>query len=1313
MKNLSVLRQSCRNLEALENEILCNLKYSKILCTLNPNNDDLYIGLQDQLYIIPSDPDSEITSVNINNEANNKIIGLEYTNVTHQVYCAYENGDLMTINIDSELDCEMITQINGGLSCIKLSPDHEILILITPDDTVITMICSFDIISKVNLQESNFGVKHFITVGWGKKETQFHGSIGKAAAMIKSVEINKNDTDDGLPRITWRGDGSLFAVSFIEKNNDIRQFKIFNREGILQYTSELSNNMEESLSWKPSGNLIATTQKLINKHVVSFFEKNGLKHKEFLLPFETKNVTVKEIFWSPDSDILTIWCEENNSIILQLWTEKNYYWYLKQTFNFSIDNPLLYGIWSYRTNCGKTLILLTPQNVLTYSFQWTINHSKGQSLKDKAVVAVIDGRKALLTGFKIGIIPPPMAHQTLELSEPINAIVFAPNVKSTESLIDINAFFCVLHNNKLAFFKCSDDSNVLEYKNISICKIKWDVPTFDTKNVIPIMRHFLWFKENTILSSISIDNQSILCIINVDLEKDEVTVKQTHIMEGLIEHIICSPNADEVFVVIEGSVLKYKDNEFDFVGIKIPTFSHKVDLLEIDTRYAIISLSHGNRLSIDSKEIANNITSFFLHSKFLLLTTSQHTLVCVTLDNEGLEQLYKQDLTIKPWENNICKQSVNDLNIRRIERGSFLIIALPNDSKTILQMPRGNLECIQPRALSLYIIGEHLKKCEYLAAFNLMRKQRINLNLIYDYEPIIFLQNAKKFVEDITNPQWLSLFLSELQNEDVTSTIYSNCYLNCKNQQESNGNKVSLVCNLLRSILEEKNNADYFIQPILISLVKNHEQQGLEGALKKLKEIKGLESKEFVQTISSEDALKYLLYLVDVNVLFDTALGMYDFELAMLIASKSQKDPKEYIPFLNNLKKLDGNFMKYSVDIHLKRYESALNNISKDTERFDECLNLIKNQNLYTNGLKIFQKDSKEYKEIARIYGDHLLSKNKYKEAGIMYQKANDYVNALKVYKLAACWQEAIIVSTSLKLSPSELCILYKELQKRLYYDKRYLEAAQILILYLNDPEGAVSLLCEGKYWKDVLRIATDANRIDLIETHIKPGVQEHAEYTTTQIIKNKEDFEKYKARLSVVRTEMINKQTHIYDDTLNDSILMSNNGINDFLSDISSVTGSIISKGSQSSTISKRSYRSSKNRRKQERKLLSMKEGSMFEDLGLMRALHEIITKTYKQKDEVDLLTQMLLYFNDDEVAEKLQDIMKSFLAIIESSKSKIWDKSAPISLTFYEVNSIDDTCISKKHQETFIPQKLVEPHIMYPPEETVSTGYLHIFSK
>ncbi|KAK2583885.1 hypothetical protein KPH14_001159 [Odynerus spinipes] len=1311
MKNLAVSRQSCRNLETLENEISCNLQCSRIPCTINPNNDDLYIALQNRLYVIPSDQEREITSVTITNEANNKIIGLEYTNITQQVYCAYANGDLMTVDVESGLGYELVTQINGGLSCMKLSPDHEMLTLVTANDIVITMVSTFDIISEVDLQASNFGDKQFITVGWGKKETQFHGSVGKAAAVVKSVEINKNDFDDGQPRITWRGDGSLFAVSFIHKNDDIRQFKVFNREGILQYTSELTNNMEESLSWKPSGNLIATTQKLINKHVVSLFEKNGLKHREFSLPSDMGNVIVKEIFWSPDSDILTIWSEQtkDNITILQLWTENNYHWYLKQTFAFFKDNPLLYSTWSSGITCGKTLILLTLQNVLTYSFRWTINHSQGQGVQDKGVVAVIDGKKALLTGFTIGIIPPPMSHQSLELPEAINAIVFAPNIKNTESLINTNDFFCVLGNNKLVFFKCTDDPNNLEYENIGTYEIKWDVPIFDTKNVIPIMQHFLWFQENIILSSISIDNQSIFCVITLNLNEGHVIVQKTHIMDGLIEHITTSPSTEEVFVIVEGSVLKYKDYEFDFIGIKLPQFSHKVNVVQIDTRHVILSLSYGNRLSIDSKEIANNITSFCLHPKFLLLTTSQHTLICVTLNEEGLEQLSKQNLTIKPWENNLSEQSIKDLNIRRIERGSFLIVALPNDSKTILQMPRGNLECIQPRALSLYIIGEHLKKCEYLAAFDLMRKQRINLNLIYDYEPQIFLQNAKKFVEDIANPQWLSLFLSELQNEDVTSTIYSNCYLNNNKQTSSQSeNKIALVCDLLRNILEGRQDSDCFIQPILISLVKNREKQGLEGALKKLKQIKASESKEVAQSISSEDAMKYLLYLVDVNVLFDTALGMYDFDLTMFIASKSQKDPKEYVPFLNDLKKLDENFMKYSIDMHLKRYESALNHISKDTERFNECLNLIQNQNLYIKGLKLFKKDSKKYKDIAQIYAKYLLNKSKYKEAAIMFHKANDYSNALHAYKIAGCWQEAIIVSALLNLSPVELRVLYNELQTRLYEDKRYCEASQILIFYLNDPEEAVKALCEGKCWKDAIRIATNVHRLDLIETHIKPGIQEHAEHFMTQLVKNKEDFEKYKTRLIALRVEMMHKQTQTNDDTLNDDVLISNKGINDFLSDTSSITGSITSQGSRTSTISKRSYRSSKNRRKQERKLLSMREGSMFEDLGLMRALHEIITKTYRQKDELDLLTQVLLYFNDDESAEKLQDSMKNFNEIIEKNKPKIWDKSAPTS--FSEINSIDN-CILKQNQETLLPQKLVESHIMYPPEEAASTGYLHIF--
>ena len=43
------------------------------------------------------------------------------------------------------------------------------------------------------------------------------------------------------------------------------------------------------------------------------------------------------------------------------------------------------------------------------------------------------------------------------------------------------------------------------------------------------------------------------------------------------------------------------------------------------------------------------------------------------------------------------------------------------------------------------------------------------------------------------------------------------------------------------------------------------------------------------ESVTSEEALKYVLFLVDVNQMYDVALGMYDFELVLMVAEKSQK----------------------------------------------------------------------------------------------------------------------------------------------------------------------------------------------------------------------------------------------------------------------------------------------------------------------------------------------------------------------------------------------------------------------------------------
>jgi elongator complex protein 1 len=172
-----------------------------------------------------------------------------------------------------------------------------------------------------------------INVGWGSKQTQFHGSLGKAAAQTATNldNVGSSPDDDEIPRISWRGDGAYFVVSALSSRNPQgglrrRILRVYNRDATLQSTSEAVAGLEHTLSWRPSGNLIVSTQRFgfegggagkDGRHDVVFFERNGLRHGEFNLREPWIKTTlagridwgysVKEVAWSPDSNILSVW----------------------------------------------------------------------------------------------------------------------------------------------------------------------------------------------------------------------------------------------------------------------------------------------------------------------------------------------------------------------------------------------------------------------------------------------------------------------------------------------------------------------------------------------------------------------------------------------------------------------------------------------------------------------------------------------------------------------------------------------------------------------------------------------------------------------------------------------------------------------------------------------------------------------------------------------------------------------------------------------------------------------------------------------
>ena len=104
-----------------------------------------------------------------------------------------------------------------------------------------------------------------------------------------------------------------------------------------------------------------------------------------------------------------------------------------------------------------------------------------------------------------------------------------------------------------------------------------------------------------------------------------------------------------------------------------------------------------------------------------------------------------------------------DERCRTIERGARLVTAVPTNMSLILQMPRGNLETIFPRAMVLAGIRELIDGQHYNRAFRYCRTQRVDMNILYDHRPAQFLANVGSFLDQLVDITSIDLFLSSLR----------------------------------------------------------------------------------------------------------------------------------------------------------------------------------------------------------------------------------------------------------------------------------------------------------------------------------------------------------------------------------------------------------------------------------------------------------------------------------------------------------------------------------------------------------------------
>lgn len=391
MKNIAVFQNLCIDID--QGKHLTNF-------CIEPITGDIYGYSEGFLYKININNPQLEEFINLHNEyeltSSFTVVGMNCNSVSQEVCLCFQGGDVITVNcLSKEVQC--VGAVESGLKLMEWSPDQDVVAFVTGNETIIIMTGTFDPVAEVDFHQSSFGEKQFITVGWGKRETQFHGSEGKIAALQSADDnVVSPVKDDTQPRLSWRGDGTMFAVSMLNKDLSFRDIRIFGRDGILLYTALRTSGLEVALAWRPAGNLFASTHTLPNKQQVIFFEKNGLRHGEFTLSNQPGLLSVPLLAWNMDSSILAVWCINNVTGIsfLKLWTCKNYHWYLKQKYVFGEEMKLKLLQWD--AECSMRLhIVYGDLKYYRFDFVWTVNHSKIISSDSDGCVAVIDGGKLL------------------------------------------------------------------------------------------------------------------------------------------------------------------------------------------------------------------------------------------------------------------------------------------------------------------------------------------------------------------------------------------------------------------------------------------------------------------------------------------------------------------------------------------------------------------------------------------------------------------------------------------------------------------------------------------------------------------------------------------------------------------------------------------------------------------------------------------------------------------------------------------------------------------------------------------------------
>lgn len=844
--------------------------------------------------------------------------------------------------------------VDSGIAAAVWNPEQTMLIIVTNNNSILAMSNTWDVLQEIPIESR--------------------------------VPISPCS-------ISWRADGEFMVLLSVDAEDSVTKVRVYNKDlefvalgrNVAEGPASVLKGLGSTVAFGCNGSLIAVPQQRVKRnHQIALLEKNGLRHSDIdvkcpPLPAGYDEWVVTSLHWDLASTLLAVGLtaikegaadpSDKAVGVVQLYYRNNYFWYLKYQWSdvglkcLGFDTEII-GRLYLSQSCQHVPVIRIIDAV------WDVT----TSTTPDATTVVVNGADLLVTPLGISLVPPPMSRYKVTLTNPcLQSCFWQHTVWGLVCLCD-NYSIALLHGDDagsptvIGTINLLDEAEKYQQIDLSMVKFRSICAHKCTEDVLCIA--VVGNRINSIRDCADTfdDDFDEILLVHYNLRSAKVeTVKLRVSIAGKITRILPWPQSGNTAPSMAVCMLSTSSSAYEVVNMVIDestdeTVQHFHDYIsnveaitipETCTHLALINacsadhtavkaigLSNRNRLYCGEALIMAGVSSFTVNDMLgLLLYTTVGTRP--HLHFIALSTLASLD----PLQMGVDQHILDSAEPRPIERGGRIITSVPGDPKVIIQLPRGNLETFEPRAITLLKIRKLLDREELFTCLQLLRRQRVDLNYLVDYNQTLFFRNvqllATKSIESKAG-DLLNLLISSLEGSDVTIYKYPTplalvtSTTAAVEAKETGDSKVNKVCTAIRDALLPLLNQgnEGALNPILCTYARQKPPL-LTEALELIKMNSQSSSSVSQQQAKMQNAIKFLVFLKDNTVLFDAALANCDFDMAKAIARQCQMDPKVYMPLIERFEAIGKGYysnpkafqytkMHYCVHIHLKQHEAAV-----------------------------------------------------------------------------------------------------------------------------------------------------------------------------------------------------------------------------------------------------------------------------------------------------------------------------------------------------------------------------------------------------